>query len=66
MKVFSIAQMMFQAVTTPKQRLVMQEIPRGRVIDIGGGGEGVIAQLGGAAVVAIDKLVSEINEAGNP
>jgi len=49
--------------TTPKQRLAVQEIPKGKVIDIGGGGEGVMAQVGGAAVVAVDKLVSEIHEA---
>jgi ubiquinone/menaquinone biosynthesis C-methylase UbiE len=63
MKLFSIAQMMFNAMTKPKQHIVIREIPNGKVIDIGGGGEGVIAQVGGAAVVAIDKYISEIHEA---
>jgi ubiquinone/menaquinone biosynthesis C-methylase UbiE len=63
MKLFSIVQMIFNALTKPRQHILIQEIPRGRVIDIGGGGEGVIAQAGGAWVVAIDKYISEIHEA---
>ena len=63
MKLFSIVQMIFNALTKPKQHILIQDIPKGRVIDIGGGGEGVIAQAGGAGVVAIDKYVSEIREA---
>ena len=63
MNLFSTVQMIFTAVTKPKQHISIQEIPKGRVIDIGGGGEGVIAQAGGARVVAIDKYVSEIHEA---
>ena len=63
MKLFSIVQMMFNALTKPKQHILIREIPTGRVIDIGGGGEGVIAQAGGVGVVAIDKYISEIHEA---
>jgi ubiquinone/menaquinone biosynthesis C-methylase UbiE len=63
MNFFSMVRMMFNAITKPKQHIVIQEIPKGRVIDIGGGGEGVIAQAGGAEVVAVDKYLSEIDEA---
>jgi ubiquinone/menaquinone biosynthesis C-methylase UbiE len=63
MKLFSIAQMIVNALVKPKQHISIQEIPKGRVLDIGGGGEGVIAQAGGSGVVAIDKLISEIHEA---
>ncbi len=55
--------MMFQALVKPKRHILMQEIPAGRMLDIGGGGEGVIAQAGGASVIAIDKYMSEISEA---
>jgi ubiquinone/menaquinone biosynthesis C-methylase UbiE len=63
MKLLSIAQMILSAFAKPKQHVVIQELPTGRVLDIGGGGEGVIAQAGGARVVAIDRRVSEIHEA---
>jgi ubiquinone/menaquinone biosynthesis C-methylase UbiE len=63
MNLFSIAQMLFSAFAKPKQHVVIQEMPIGRVLDIGGGGEGVIAQAGGARVVAIDRRVSEIHKA---
>ena len=63
MKVLSIIQMIINALVKPKQRILIQKIPEGRVLDIGGGGEGVIAQAGGAMVVAIDKCISEIHEA---
>jgi ubiquinone/menaquinone biosynthesis C-methylase UbiE len=63
MNLFSTVQMIFTALTKPKQHISIQEIPTGRVIDIGGGGEGVIAQAGGAKVIAIDKYVTEIHQA---
>ncbi|MCI0478088.1 MAG: hypothetical protein L0Y55_17740, partial [Anaerolineales bacterium] len=63
MKLFSIVQMVFSALTKPKQHILIREIPQGRLLDIGGGGEGVIARIGGAKVVAMDKHVSEIHEA---
>ena len=63
MNPFLVIQTVFDALTRPKQLVVIQEIPSGRVIDIGGGGEGVIAQAGGAGIVAIDRYISEIHEA---
>ena len=68
MKLALVVHMIFNAMAKPKQHIVIQKVPQGhvpgaRVIDIGGGGEGVIAQAGGARVIAIDKYVSEIHEA---
>jgi ubiquinone/menaquinone biosynthesis C-methylase UbiE len=63
MNLLSIAQMIFSAFAKPKQHVVIQEMPPGSVIDIGGGGAGVIGQAGGARVVAIDRRGSEIHEA---
>jgi len=63
MNPFSVIRAVFDALTRPQQLVVIQEIPSGRVIDIGGGGEGVIAQAGGAGVVAVDRYMSEIHEA---
>jgi len=37
----------------------------GYVLDIGGGGEGVIGQLKGRAVIAIDRILAELKEAAN-
>jgi SAM-dependent methyltransferase len=63
MKLWSTVQMVINALAKPKQRISIEDIPIGRVIDIGGGGEGVIARAGGAGVVAVDKRISEIHEA---
>jgi len=63
MKLALVVHMIFNALAKPKQRIVIQETPQGSVIDIGGGGEGVIARAGGAGIVAIDKYASEIHEA---
>lgn len=63
MNLISIIQMLFNAMAKPKRHIVIQEIPKGQVIDIGGGGEGIIAQAGGAGVFPIDKYLSEIQEA---
>ena len=63
MKPFTIIRMIINALVKPKQHILIQEIPKGRVIDIGGGGEGVIAQAGGDRVVPIYKYISEIHEA---
>jgi ubiquinone/menaquinone biosynthesis C-methylase UbiE len=38
---------------------------KGRILDIGGGGEGIIGQFKGNTVVAIDKLKSELKEAAD-
>ena len=48
---------------SPRQRIRIEEIPDGSVIDIGGGGEGVIGQIGGKRITSIDKRESEIEEA---
>ena len=48
------------------QKITIDTIPNGSVIDIGGGGEGVIAQIGKDKVTVIDKHQEEINEAPHP
>jgi len=48
---------------TPYQEIIIENIPPGSIIDIGAGGEGVIAQVGGKRVTAVDKRQSEIDEA---
>jgi SAM-dependent methyltransferase len=46
------------------QVLTLKELPaEGWVLDIGGGGEGVIGQVKGAQVVAIDRLADELVDA---
>ena len=63
MNLWSIIKMVFQALIKPKRHILIPEISDGLILDIGGGGEGVIAQIGGARVIAIDKFMSEITEA---
>ena len=63
MKFLPIVHMILSALAKPKQIVSIQETPTGRVLDIGGGGEGVIARVCGSRVVAIDRSVSEIREA---
>jgi len=48
---------------TPFQKIIIKEIPSGSIIDIGAGGEGVIAQVGNERVTAVDKYQDEIDEA---
>jgi|AntDeeMinimDraft_5_1070356.scaffolds.fasta_scaffold09645_2 ubiquinone/menaquinone biosynthesis C-methylase UbiE len=51
---------------TEKQTIVIKEKDNvGRVLDIGGGGEGIISQLYGDKVVAIDLSEEELKEAPN-
>jgi hypothetical protein len=45
-KLLFMVEMVLSALTKPRQHIRIEEIPPGRVIDIGGGGEGVIAQVG--------------------
>ena len=45
------------------QKIILDSIPDGSVIDIGGGGEGIIAQIGNERITAVDKNQSEIDEA---
>ena len=47
----------------PRQTINIQAIPSGSILDVGGGGEGIIAQIGKKNVTAVDKLQSEIDEA---
>ena len=63
MNFWSTIKMLFQALSKPKRHILLPEIPEGCVLDIGGGGEGVIAQAGGPGVIAIDKFMSEVSEA---
>lgn len=62
-KFFRIASFMFQLVVKKMHKIVVETIPEGNIIDIGGGGEGIIAQIGRERVTAIDKHQSEIDEA---
>jgi ubiquinone/menaquinone biosynthesis C-methylase UbiE len=48
---------------TRPQKISIDSIPDGSVIDIGGGGEGIIAQIGKDRITAIEKRQSEIDEA---
>jgi ubiquinone/menaquinone biosynthesis C-methylase UbiE len=49
---------------TSQQEITLNNIPgEGYLLDIGGGGEGVIGQLEGTRVVAIDKRKDELEEA---
>ena len=54
--------------THPRLEVVLTDFPAdGLILDIGGGGEGVIGQLKGQQVVAIDLLKQELDEApGQP
>ncbi|MFX0205423.1 MAG: hypothetical protein ACFFDT_05510 [Candidatus Hodarchaeota archaeon] len=47
----------------PEQTVIIDGIPQGSVLDIGGGGEGVIVQISWHRITAVDKLQSEIDEA---
>ena len=54
--------------THPKLEVVLPDFPaEGLILDVGGGGEGVIGQLKGQQVVAIDLLKQELDDApGQP
>ncbi|MBC8223172.1 class I SAM-dependent methyltransferase [Candidatus Bathyarchaeota archaeon] len=57
---------MAQAHVEPQQTVPLQPIQaEGFILDIGGGGEGIIGRLHGARVVAIDKRISELEETRN-
>jgi SAM-dependent methyltransferase len=59
---------MSQYVRHPKLEVVVRDFPaEGLILDIGGGGEGVIGQLKGRQVAAIDLIKRELEEApGEP
>ncbi|PKO13395.1 MAG: hypothetical protein CVU39_19525 [Chloroflexi bacterium HGW-Chloroflexi-10] len=63
MNLSTTIRMLFNALTKPEQHILIGDIPAGHILDIGGGGEGVIAQAGGTRVTPIDKFMSEIHEA---
>ena len=44
-------------------KITIDSIPDGSILDIGGGGEGIIAQIGNERVTAVDRLQTEIDEA---
>lgn len=49
-----------------RQQVDLREIMlNGRILDIGGGGEGVIARHAGDSVIAIDRLKGELEESPN-
>lgn len=49
-----------------KQKITMKPIEtEGFILDIGGGGEGIIGRLNGNQVVAIDKRIDELQETKN-
>ncbi|MHA1954138.1 MAG: class I SAM-dependent methyltransferase [Candidatus Heimdallarchaeaceae archaeon] len=54
---------MFKLVTKRSQKILIDSIPEGSILDIGGGGEGIIAQIGRERVTAVDKFQREIDEA---
>ncbi|MCG3259371.1 MAG: methyltransferase domain-containing protein [Candidatus Heimdallarchaeota archaeon] len=62
-KLFRIKSFVSQLVVKRMQKIVLEFIPEGNIIDIGGGGEGIIAQIGKERVTAIDKYQREIDEA---
>ena len=63
MNIVSTLRMIINVLVKPVAKITICELPKGRVIDIGGGGEGVIAQAGGNRIVPVDKFISEIHEA---
>ena len=61
-----ITQMEQQYYATGKQTIEMKPIDtKGLILDIGGGGEGIIGMLNGKQVVAIDKRIDELQETSN-
>jgi ubiquinone/menaquinone biosynthesis C-methylase UbiE len=50
--------------SSPVQTIHLDDLPKGRLIlDIGGGGEGLVSRIGGKCVCAVDYRMSEILEA---
>ncbi|OLS32043.1 MAG: Ubiquinone/menaquinone biosynthesis C-methyltransferase UbiE [Candidatus Heimdallarchaeota archaeon AB_125] len=64
-KLFRILSFMGQLIVKRMNTILIEEVPKGKILDVGGGGEGVIAQVGRERVTAVDKFQSEINEAKN-
>lgn len=52
--------------TLPEQTVDLSDWnPEGLILDLGGGGEGVIGQIAGSRVVAVDRLADELEETDN-
>ena len=51
--------------TLPKQEVHLPDVPDGRILDLGGGGEGIVGLLKGGQVVAIDPNRRELEETTN-
>jgi ubiquinone/menaquinone biosynthesis C-methylase UbiE len=50
--------------SSPTQRIELNELPKNRLIlDIGGGGEGLVSRIGGRQIFAVDYRMSKILEA---
>lgn len=61
-----IANMEEEYYAIEKQRITMKPIEtEGLILDIGGGGEGIVGRLSGKQVVAIDKRIDELQETKN-
>ena len=61
-----IADMEEEYYAIEKQKITMKPIEtEGLILDIGGGGEGIIGRLNGKQVVAIDKRLDELQETKN-
>ena len=45
------------------RRIILDKEIKGRILDLGGGGEGIIGRLYGAQVVAVDHCQEELDEA---
>jgi ubiquinone/menaquinone biosynthesis C-methylase UbiE len=56
---------MGQLIVKKMNRILIEKIPKGNILDIGGGGEGIIAQIGRERVTAVDKYQGEIDQAKN-
>ena len=48
---------------TPVQEVNLPEVPLGRVVDVGGGGEGIVSRLAEGRVCVVDTSLSKIREA---
>ncbi|NPD88827.1 MAG: methyltransferase domain-containing protein [Asgard group archaeon] len=57
------AKFILQLLIKRTHKIEIKSIPENSVIDIGGGGEGIIAQIGRDRITVVDKLQSEIDEA---
>ena len=60
---FQTISILFQLAMKRMQKIAIDSIPKGSIIDIGGGGAGIIAQIGKERVTSIDKNQREIDEA---